>query len=86
MYTVSRPLTVALPRRTRLIGSSIVFLMCLGGLYWTDYLESKYQSTPEQKERIEDMRKLRFPRKGDFEEAREQAIRAQALGKGDPKK
>ena len=57
----------------------------MGGLYWTDYLESKYQATPEQKQRIEDMKKVRFPSKADFEEAREQAILAQAMGKGNPK-
>jgi hypothetical protein len=76
---------VAIPRRTRLIGSSLFFVFCLGGLYWTDYLESKYQATPEQKQKLEDLKKVRFPSKADFEEAREQAIRAQALGKGNPK-
>src|ERR1700738_267194 len=79
-------LTTAIPRRTRLIGSSLVFISCLGGLFWTDYLASKYPATPQQKEKIEDMKNLRFPRKSDFEEAREQALLAQALGKAEPKR
>lgn len=72
-------LTLAIPRRTRLIGSSLFFLFCLGGLYWTDYLESKYPATEKQKQQIEELKKVRFPSRGDFEEAREQAMRAQAM-------
>lgn len=78
-------LIIAIPRRTRLIGSSIFFVVCLGGLFWTDYLESKYPATQEQKEKIEGMKKLRWPSRSDFEEAKQQAAAAKALGKGEPK-
>ena len=73
---------IEIPRRTRLIGSSIMFFFCLGGLFWTDYLVSKYPPTEAQLKRLEEIKKIRFPTKGDFEEAREQAMRAQTMGKG----
>ena len=69
-----------------MIGSSLFFVFCLGGLYWTDYLESKYQTTEAQKKQVEDLKKLRLPSKADFVEAREQALRAQAVDKGEPKR
>jgi hypothetical protein len=73
---------VAIPRRTRLIGSSLFFVFCLGGLFWTDYLESKYPQTEAQKQKIDEMKKLRWPTRADFEEARQQAEAAKAEGKG----
>jgi hypothetical protein len=76
---------IVIPRQTRLVASSLFFFFCLGGLYWTDYLESKYPATEAQKKQIEDIKKLRFPTRGDFEEAREQALRAQAMKEADPK-
>jgi hypothetical protein len=80
MYSPSNSLlTLAIPRRTRLIGSSLFFLFCLGGLYWTDYLESKYPATEKQKQQIEELKKVRFPSRGDFEEARQQAMSAQTM-------
>jgi hypothetical protein len=50
----------------------------LGGLYWTDYLESKYPPTEKQQKQIEELKNVRFPTRADFDEAREQATRAQA--------
>jgi hypothetical protein len=69
-----------------LIGSSLLFVFCLGGLYWTDYLESKYEATEAQKKQVEDLKKLRLPSKADFVEAREQALRAQGIDEGEPKR
>jgi hypothetical protein len=69
-----------------LFASSLLFVFSLGGLYWTDYLESKFPATEEQKRKMEDLKKVRFPTRGDWEEAREQAARAKALQQGDPKR
>ena len=43
-----------------------------------DYLEEKYPPTEAQKKQVEELKnfKVRFPRRADFEEAREQALRA----------
>jgi hypothetical protein len=74
--------SAAIPRRTRLIGSTAMFIMCLGGLFWTDYLVNAYPPTEAEKKQLENLKKFRFPSRADFEEAREQAMRAQAMGKG----
>jgi CRISPR/Cas system CSM-associated protein Csm4 (group 5 of RAMP superfamily) len=77
---------IAIPRRTRMISSSLFFVFCLAGLYWTDYLEANIPQTEEQKQRMENIKKIKFPSRADFEEARQQADRAKAMGKADPKK
>ena len=69
-----------------MISSSLFFLFCLGGLFWTDYLQSKFPATEEDKQQLERLTKWRFPTRGDFEEAREQAERAKAAGKAGPSK
>ena len=48
-------------------------------------MESQFPATEAQKKQLEEIKKVRFPTRGDFEEAREQAMRAQAMGKGNPK-
>jgi hypothetical protein len=73
---------LAIPRRTRVITSGVFFLVCLGGLYFADYLEAKYPPSEKDLKQLEDLKKIRIPNRGDFAEAREQALRAQAAGKG----
>jgi len=70
----------AIPRRTRLLSSSLFFVFCLGGLFWADHLEAKYPATEEDKQQLEELKKFRLPTRGDFAEAREQSLRAQAAG------
>jgi hypothetical protein len=54
-----------------MLGSSIIFLFCLGGLYWVDYLERRNPATEEMKRRIADMKNLRLPSRQDWQEARD---------------
>jgi len=72
--------STAIPRRTRLLSSTLFFLFCLGGLFWADHLEAKYPPTEKDKQQLEDLKKFRLPSRADFAEAREQALRAQAAG------
>jgi hypothetical protein len=71
-----------LPRKARLYGGVAMFCTCLFGLWWTDYLLEKYPPTEEQKRRLDEIKKVRFPSKADFLEAREQAMRARAQEEG----
>jgi len=60
------------------LSSSLFFVFCLGGLFWADHLEAKYPPTEKDKQQLENMKKFRLPTRGDFSEAKEQAMRAQA--------
>lgn len=48
-------------------------------------MESKFPATEEQKKKMEELKRVRFPTRADWEEAREQAERAKALQNGNPK-
>jgi len=74
---ISHPLRAAVPARRRLLVSSWAFLLCLAGLYWTDYLIEKYPPTEKELQRIQEAKKefrdLRIPGVVEFEAARVQA-------------
>jgi hypothetical protein len=77
-------LRIAVPARHRLFVSSWAFLLCLGGLYWTDYLMEKYPPTETELQRIQEAKKewrnLRIPSISEFQAARAQAEAAQIAG------
>jgi hypothetical protein len=80
---------IAVPARHRLLVSSWAFLLCLAGLYWTDYLIEKHPPTEQELQRIQqakkELRDLRIPSMTDFETARTQAEAAKIvaeMGKG----
>jgi hypothetical protein len=80
----------AIPARRRLFASSWAFLLCLAGLYWTDYLMEKYPPTEKDLQQLQEAKKewrnLRIPSIAEFQAARAQAEAAQvaiATGKSD---